>query len=168
LAQDEWLELNNKEFSNYPSVQTLDEMTCQENYVGMTQRCKQFLETVYSTGSIKEREVDYSGTGVKGHGQQEKKLLWEVMDIFLGDCVLPMNDSNRYLHRKLKHGTISALEKQLTMKLHRTWLDKDSRINRVDDAASQLFNGVHIFTIKSILQRIGSKTWLVLAYRTTL
>ena len=24
LAQDEWLELNNKEFSNYPTVRTLD------------------------------------------------------------------------------------------------------------------------------------------------
>jgi hypothetical protein len=74
LAQDEWLELNNKEFLNCPSILTLDGMSHQGNYVGMTQRCNQFLETVYSAGSIAEREVYYSGTGAKGHGQQEKKL----------------------------------------------------------------------------------------------
>ncbi len=86
----------------------------------------------------------YSGTGAKGHGQHEKKkLLWEVIDLFLGDCVPPMNDSHQYLDCKLEHGTISALEKQLTTKLHRTRLEKETRINREDDAASRLFNGVH-------------------------
>jgi hypothetical protein len=36
LAQDEWLELNNKEFSNFPTVRTLDGMSRQGNYIGMT------------------------------------------------------------------------------------------------------------------------------------
>ena len=40
LAQDKWLELNNKEHSSYPSVQTLDGMCRQRNYIGMTQKCK--------------------------------------------------------------------------------------------------------------------------------
>ncbi len=83
-----------------------------------------------------EREVYYSGTGAKGHGQQEKKLLWEVLHLFLGDCVPPMNDNHRYLDRTLKHGTISGLEKQLTTKLDRTWLDRETRVNRVDGEAS--------------------------------
>jgi hypothetical protein len=57
VAQDEWLELNNKKFSNLPSVQTLDGMRRQGNYIGMTQRCKRFLETVYSAGAITVRKV---------------------------------------------------------------------------------------------------------------
>ena len=39
LAQNEWLELNNNEFSNNSTVRTLDGMTRQGNYIGMTQRC---------------------------------------------------------------------------------------------------------------------------------
>jgi hypothetical protein len=41
-----------------PSVQTLDGMSRQGNYIGMTQRCKHFLETVYSVGpSQKELSI---------------------------------------------------------------------------------------------------------------
>jgi hypothetical protein len=111
LAQDEWLELNRKAFSNYPSVRTLDGMRHKGNYIGMTQRCKRFLETVYSAGAIADREVYRSGTRAKGHGQQEKKLLWEVIDLFFGDCVLLMNDIYQYFDRKLENGTVSALKK---------------------------------------------------------
>jgi hypothetical protein len=118
-------------------------MRCQGNYIGMTQRCKWFLGSVYLAGAIPEREVYRSGTGAKGHGQQEKKLLWEVIDLFLGDCIPLKNDSLRYFERKLEHGTVSVLEKQLTTKLDRTRLEKECRINSEDDAASWLFNGVH-------------------------
>jgi hypothetical protein len=120
----------------------------------MTQRCKQFLETLYSSGPITEREVYYSGTEAKGHRQQGKKLLWEVLDLFLGDCVPQMNDSHRYLDHTLKHGTISGLEKQLTTKLDRTWLERETRINRENDAASQLFNSVyHIYNQINIAKK---------------
>jgi hypothetical protein len=68
VAQDECLELNNKEFSNLPSVQTLDGMSWQDNYIGMTQQCKRFLETVYSASTIMERKVYQSGTGAKATG----------------------------------------------------------------------------------------------------
>ena len=68
LVQDEWLELNNKEFSNYPKVQTLDGMTRQGNYIGMTQQCKKKLEVVYSPGDLTERVIYQSETGAKGHG----------------------------------------------------------------------------------------------------
>jgi hypothetical protein len=105
LAQDEWLELNNKEFSNLPSVQTLEGMSRQGNYIGMTQQCKRFLEIVYSAGSITKRVVYRSGSGAKGNGQWEHSLLWEVMELFLGDC-LPIAE-NTYIQRKLTPGAIA-------------------------------------------------------------
>ena len=77
LAQD------NKDFSNYPTVRTLDGMTCQGNYIGMTQRCKRFLEVVYSPGDLTQRVIYQSGMGVKGHGQSGQRLLWEIVDLFL-------------------------------------------------------------------------------------
>ncbi len=80
LAQDEWSELNNKEFSNMPSVRTFDGMSCQGNYIGRTQRCKLFLETVYLAGAIPEKAVYCNGNGAKGHGKLKRKLLWEVID----------------------------------------------------------------------------------------
>jgi hypothetical protein len=84
LAQDKWLELNNKKFSNLPSVQSLDGMSRQRNYIGMTQRCEQSLETVSLASSITERALYMSGTGPKGNGQLERTLFWEVMELFLG------------------------------------------------------------------------------------
>ncbi len=144
LAQDEWLELNNKEHSSYPSVRTLAGMCCQGNYIEMTQKCKQFLESVYSAGAISERTVYRSGWGAKGRGQLEKKLLSEVLRIFLGDCLPADNDLNEY--RKLHPGTIASLENHLTIKLDQTKLDKETHINQENDAAGCLFNGVnHIY-----------------------
>ena len=65
------------------------------------------------------------------------------MRLFLGKCVPPMNDSHQYLNCTLKPGTISGLEQQLKTRLDRTWLYRKTRVNREDDAASRLFNGVH-------------------------
>jgi hypothetical protein len=110
--------------------------------IGMTQRCKRFLEAVYSAGAISEQAVYRSGTGAKGKGQLEKQLLSEALHLFLGDGCLPV-DIALCWKRKLQHGTIAALEKKLTTKLDRTRLDKETRINWDDDAASHLFNGVH-------------------------
>ena len=87
-----------------------------------------------------------SGQGAKGRGQLEKKLLSEVLHIFLGDC-LPA-DNNLNGHRKLQPGTVASLENHLTIKLDRTKLDKETHINQENDAAGRLFNGVnHIFII---------------------
>ncbi len=68
LAQDEWLELNNKEFSNLSSVRSLDGMSRQGNYITMTQQCKQFLETVYLAGFITKRALYRCRTGEKVNG----------------------------------------------------------------------------------------------------
>jgi hypothetical protein len=109
----------------------------------MTQRCKQFLETVYLVGSITERSVYRSGTGAKGNGKFERKLSWEVMELFLGDCVPLSADVHCYLKRKLEPGAIASLEKELKTKLDRSTLEKESRINWDNDAANGLFNGAH-------------------------
>jgi hypothetical protein len=116
LAQDEWLELYNKQHLNLPSVQTLDGMSQQGNYIRMTQKCKRFGEAVYSAGAISEQTVYRSGMGAKGRGQLEKKLLSEVLHLFLGDGCLPSNSALNWQH-KLQPGTIAALEDQLMTKL---------------------------------------------------
>jgi hypothetical protein len=100
-------------------------MSRQGNYIGMTQSCKQFLEAVYSVGSITERVVYRSGMGAKGNGQLEQTLLWGVMELFLGDCVPLPADVHCYSERKLELGAIASLEKELT-----TMIDLLSRRNR--------------------------------------
>jgi hypothetical protein len=103
VAQDEWLELNNKEHANLPSVRSLEGMCRQGHYVGMTQRCKRFVDAIYSAGTITERTVYRSGMGASGRGQLEKMLLSEAMHLFLGD-------SAGNTERKLQPGAIAALE----------------------------------------------------------
>ncbi len=98
LVQDEWLELNNKEFSNYPIVRTLNGMTRQGNNIGMTQRCKRFLEVMYSPGDLTERVIHQSGMGAKGHGQSEQRLLREIVDLFLCDFVPSLTNDKKYLN----------------------------------------------------------------------
>jgi hypothetical protein len=82
-----------------------------------------------------------SGSGTKGNGQLERSLLWEVMELFLGDCLLTAE--NMYIQQRLTPGKIASFANQLTTKLDILTLEKESRINQVDDAACHLFNGVH-------------------------
>ena len=59
-------------------------------------------------------------------------------------CLCHNNEQN--LKRKLQPGAIAALENQLKTKLDPKKLDEETRINREDDAANRLFNGVvHIY-----------------------
>jgi hypothetical protein len=110
-----------------PSVRTLNGMSRQGNYTGMMQGCKQFMETVYLAGAITKRAVYRSGYAAKGSEQMEKKILWEVMELFLlGDCLPLQMDVHRYFVPKLEPSAIAALEKQLTANLDRTRLDKES------------------------------------------
>jgi hypothetical protein len=46
LAHNEWLELNNKEFALYPSVQTLDGMSRHGQFIGLTKKAKHVVETI--------------------------------------------------------------------------------------------------------------------------
>ena len=68
LAHDKWLELNNKEFAIYPLVRLLEGMSRQGQFLGLTQKCKRVIETIYSPGAIVvDRIVHWSGSGSKGN-----------------------------------------------------------------------------------------------------
>ena len=72
VAHDEWLELNNKEFAMYPSVGTLDGMMRQGQFIGLTQKAKRVIETIYSPGAISDCIVHRSETGSKGDCPQRR------------------------------------------------------------------------------------------------
>ena len=75
LAQNERLEFNNKEFSNFPSVRTLEGMSRQGNYIGI---CNNANNSCTFAGAITERAVYQSGNGAKGNKQMEWKLFMKV------------------------------------------------------------------------------------------
>ena len=104
VAHDEWLELNNKEFAMYPSVGTLDGMMRQGQFIGLTQKAKRVIETIYSPGAISDRIVHRSGTGSKGNCSPEKELIGEVIGLFLGN---PFDENNR--GRVLEQGFMMSL-----------------------------------------------------------
>ena len=104
VAHDEWLELNNKEFAMYPSVRTLDGMMRQGQFIGLTQKAKRVIETIYSPGAISDRIVHRSGTGSKGNCSPEKELIGEVIGLFLGN---PFDENNR--GRVLEQGFMMSL-----------------------------------------------------------
>jgi hypothetical protein len=85
LAHNEWLELNNKEFVMYPSVRTLDGMSHQRQFIGLTQKAKWVVEPIYSPGAIAVCIVHRSRTESKGNCSPEKKLIGEVIGLFLGN-----------------------------------------------------------------------------------
>ena len=135
VAQDEWLELNNEEHANLPSVRSLEGMCRQGHYVGITQRCKRFIDAIYSAGTISKRTVYRSGMGAMGRGQLEKMLLADAVHLFLGDGCLS-HDNKQNFERKLQPGAISALENQLKTKLDRKQVDQETRINSEDDTTN--------------------------------
>ena len=95
--------------------------------------------------------------GATGGGQVEKMLLAEAVHLFLGDGYLSHNNELNF-ERKLQPGAIAALENQLKTKLDPTKLHEESCINREDDAANRLFNGVvHIYNrINQLANRKGN------------
>ena len=99
-------------------------------------------EVLYSPGDITDRVFYQTGSGAAGNGCSERNLLWEVMELFLGDFVPTLGNPGEYMHRKLEKGRISSYEKLLKMKLDWSKLDKETRVNWEDDAANLLFDGV--------------------------
>jgi hypothetical protein len=141
LAHDEWLELNNKEFAMYPSVRSLEGMSRQGQFLGLTKKCKRVIETIYSPGAIIDRIVHRSGTGSKGNCSQEKVLISEVIGLFLGE---PFDKRNQ--GRVLKHGHMNTLQQNITTKLDRKTLEREISYIQHEDSAGILLNGVnHIY-----------------------
>ncbi len=91
LAHNQWLDLNNKEFLLYPSVRTLDGMSRQVQFIGLTQKAKSVVETIYSAGSISECIIHRSGMGSKGNCTLEKTLMGHVVSLFLRNLFGPAN-----------------------------------------------------------------------------
>jgi hypothetical protein len=79
LAHDKWLEFNNKEFLLYPLVRTLDRMSRQGQFIGLT------------AGSISELIINRSGTRSKGNCTLEKTLIGKVVCLFLCNSFDPAN-----------------------------------------------------------------------------
>jgi hypothetical protein len=121
VAHDEWLELNNKEFAMYPSVRTLDGMMRQGQFIGLTQKAKWVIETIYSPGAISDRIVHRNGTGSKGNCSPEKELTGEVIGLFLGN---PFDENN--CGRVLKQGFMMSLHGRITTKLDRNKLERET------------------------------------------
>ena len=141
VAHDEWLELNNKEFAMYPVVRSLDGMMRQGQFIGLTQKAKRVVETIYSPGAISDRIVHRSGTGSKGNCSPEKELIGEVIGLFLGD---PFDENNS--SRALEPGFMMSLHELITTNLNRTKLQRETTFIQHEDSAGILLNGVnHIY-----------------------
>jgi hypothetical protein len=141
LAHDEWLELTNKEFAMYPSVRTLDGMSRQGQFLGLTKKCKRVIETIYSPGAIIDHIVHRSRTGSKGNCSQEKMLISEVVGLFLGDSFDKHN-----LGQKLRDDHMMTLQGNIKTKLDRKILEREMTYIQHEDSAGILLNGVnHIY-----------------------
>jgi len=141
VAHNEWLELNNKEFAMYQSVRSLDGMMHQGQFIGLTQKAKWVIETIYCPGALSDRHVHRSGAGSKGYCSPEKELIGEVIGLFLGN---PFDENN--CGRVLKKGFMVSLHGQITTKLDRKKLDRETTFIQHEDSAGILLNGVnHIY-----------------------
>jgi hypothetical protein len=138
LAYDEWLELNNKEYALYPSVQTLEGMSRQGQFIGLTQKEKRVVEMIYSTGAITNRIVHRSGNGSKGNCSPEKKLIAKVISLFLGN---PFDQGNA--GRLLETRFMITLQPLITTKLDQKKLEKEISFIQHEDSAGILLNGVN-------------------------
>ena len=87
---------------------------------------------------MNEREVHRCGAGAKGNGGQEKSLIMEVFDLFLGDI-----KNSIHVYRKLNAGSMIELQSRLTTKLERSKIDRETGNTPDGDSASRLLNGVH-------------------------
>ncbi len=137
LAHDEWLELNNKEFVMYQSVRTLDGMSHQGQLIGLTQKAKRVVGTIYSLGVIADHIVHRSGKGSKGNCTPEKKLIGEVIGLFLRN---PFDENNS--GRVLEQGFMMTLGGLITTKLDRKKLDRETTFIQHEGSAGLLLNGV--------------------------
>ncbi len=129
------------DLQDYKSVRTLDGMSRQGQFIGLTQKAKWVVETIHSPGAIAHCIVHRSGTGSKGNCSPEKKLIGEVIGLFLGN---PFNKNNG--GRVLEQGFMMTLDRPITTKLDRKKLDQETTLIQHEDSAGILLNGVnHIY-----------------------
>ena len=101
---------------------------------------------IYSPGAIADCIVHRSGTGSKGNCTPEKKLIGEVIGLFLGN---PFDKNN--CGRVLEQGFMMLLQGLVTTKLDRKKLHRERMFIQHEDLAGILLNGVnHIYTQISV------------------
>jgi len=99
------------------------------------------IEMIYCPGSLSDRIVHRSGTGSKGNCSPEKELIGEVIGLFLGN---PFDENN--CGRVLEKGFMMSLHGQITTKLDRKKLDRETTFIQHKDSTGILLNGVnHIY-----------------------
>ena len=100
------------------------------------------METIYSPGSILERLVHWSGTGSKGKCTHTKRLISEVISLFLGNLFDQDNAK-----RRLEIGFMRMLEYTIITKLDWMKHDKERTFIQHEDSTGVLLNGVnHIYS----------------------
>jgi len=96
---------------------------------------------IYSPGAIADCIVHRSGKGSKGNCTPEKKLIGEVIGLFLGN---PFDENNG--GRVLEQGFMMTLGGLITTKLNRKKLDRETTFIQHEDSAGILLNGAnHIY-----------------------
>lgn len=133
LAQDEFLEVCNRDLQQMPPVRTLDGRMRQGFIVGPAKRCRRVVDAFYTPGAV-ESTVYRHGSGSKGNLHLEKDLLFEVAGLFLG-----MRRDND--QRTLRRNSVSSLACRITTELKRNKLAREMT-DRGDDETNRLFNSV--------------------------
>ena len=81
LANDEIIEVKNRELGESPGICTLVGFCRQGHLVGVNQKSKRFTTMFYGPGDIDERVVHRSCTGSKNNQTPEKKVIYEVSQV---------------------------------------------------------------------------------------
>ena len=138
MAGDESMEVKNRDLKNCPNIRTLAAFCRQGFLVGLILKCKRFVNMFYSQSCL--AQVYHSGTGSKNNQTPEKKFIYEVLTIVIGNI-------NILHHRKLEKLSVANLKIRVKTDLTRTTLEAQIR-GPSDHESVRLFNGVgHAHTI---------------------
>ncbi len=104
-------------------------MSRQGQFIGLTQKAKHDVETIYSPGSISECTIHRSRTGSKGNCTSEKTLIGEVVTLILHNPFDPAN-----VGRVLESRYMLTLEHAISAKLDRKKLETETTFIQHDDS----------------------------------
>ena len=108
VAQDEILEVMNRNLSQMPPVRTLGGRICQGGVVGITRRCKRMFSLYFDR--LMTTNVYHHTSGSKGNHNLEKDLLFEVAFLFLGNLFHEADKhGNTDIKRSLDKNAVSCL-----------------------------------------------------------
>ncbi len=118
-------------------------MSRQGQFIGLTQKAKHVVETIYSACLISEHIIQRSRRGSKDDCTLEKTLIGKVVCLFLCN---PFDLAD--LGRVLKSKYMLLLQPFITTKLDKKMLDTETKFIQHKDSARVLLNGVnHIYAM---------------------